>query len=166
MKALFREKRYWSFVSWFLALVSLACFAVPVYVIRPFRHQGATELQIALFVKQIGPAVSLACLILVFAVVIVRWRRIRGWIPRSLAVFTLLLAGGGAYLARVNIYELMFHPAGVPRFTPASQAHIDREDMVIAVRLNSVSRAYPIREMAYHHVVNDTVGGQPLVATY
>ncbi len=28
------------------------------------------------------------------------------------------------------------------------------------------SRAYPIRELAYHHVVNDTVGGVPIAVTY
>jgi hypothetical protein len=38
--------------------------------------------------------------------------------------------------------------------------------MVIAVAVNGVNRAYPIREMAYHHVVNDTVGGEPVAATY
>ncbi len=38
--------------------------------------------------------------------------------------------------------------------------------MVLAVQINSESRAYPIREMAYHHVVNDTVGRQPIVSTY
>jgi hypothetical protein len=27
-------------------------------------------------------------------------------------------------------------------------------------------RAYPIREMAYHHLVNDAPAGEPIVATY
>ena len=26
--------------------------------------------------------------------------------------------------------------------------------------------AYPIRQMAYHHLVHDTVGGVPVVVTY
>ncbi len=83
-----------------------------------------------------------------------------------MAIATLLLAMGGAYLTRVNVYELMFHPIGTPQFQAAKDSHIDKDDMVIAVRLNGVSRAYPIREMAYHHVVNDTVAGEPIVSTY
>jgi hypothetical protein len=28
------------------------------------------------------------------------------------------------------------------------------------------ARAYPVRALAYHHVVNDIVAGEPIVATY
>jgi hypothetical protein len=149
-----------------LALVSLACFVVPMYVIRPFRHQGATELSVALFVKQIGPWLSIGCALLALAIVIVGWARMRGWVSRSVAIVALLLAVGGVYLARLNVYELMFHPLGPPQFQAAKDSHIDKDDMVITVRVNGVSRAYPIREMAYHHVVNDTVAGEPIVSTY
>ena len=38
--------------------------------------------------------------------------------------------------------------------------------MILAVRLGSDARAYPIREMAYHHVLNDVVGGVPVAVTY
>jgi uncharacterized protein DUF3179 len=149
-----------------LALVSLACFAVPVYVIRPFRHQGATELSLALFVKQIGPWLSIACAALTLTIVVLVWPGLRGWVWRSALMVALLLAIGGVYLARLNVYELMFHPLGAPQFQAARDSHIDKDDMVIAVRLNGASRAYPIREMAYHHVVNDTVAGEPIVSTY
>jgi hypothetical protein len=148
------------------ALVSLACFAVPLYVIRPFRHQGATELSLALLVKQIGPWLSIACAVVALATVIVGWSTLRGWVSRSAVILALVVALGGVYLARLNIYELMFHPLGPPQFQSAQDAHIDKDDMVIAVRLNGMARAYPIREMAYHHVVNDTVAGEPIVSTY
>ena len=38
--------------------------------------------------------------------------------------------------------------------------------MVLGIRLGGDSRAYPISLMAYHHLVNDVVAGQPLVVTY
>jgi len=38
--------------------------------------------------------------------------------------------------------------------------------MVMTVELNGESAAYPIRQMAYHHIVQDTVGGTPIVSTY
>jgi len=38
--------------------------------------------------------------------------------------------------------------------------------MILAVRFGSDARAYPIREMAYHHVLNDVVAGVPVAVTY
>lgn len=148
------------------ALVSLACFAVPLYVVRPFRHQGPTELSVALFVTRIGPWVSLVCAMLCVVLVIFTWLRARGWIVRAAAVSALLVALCGATLSRVNIYEQMFHPVGAPQFESADRAKLAPDEMVIAIRVHNQSRAYPIREMAYHHVVNDTVAGERVVATY
>jgi hypothetical protein len=148
------------------SLVSLACFVVPMYVIRPFRHQGARELAVALFVRQIGPGLSAVCVLVALTLLVVSWRGMRGWFMRLALSAAFVLTIAGAYLSRVNVYELMFHHLDEPQFTAAGDAHIDKDDMVIAVRLNGESRAYPIREMAYHHVVNDTVGREPIVSTY
>jgi hypothetical protein len=161
-----RSPRYLPFIMFTLAIVSLACFIIPMYVIWPFRHQGPDELRVALFVKQIGPWLSASCILLALTTVIAGWRRMHGSISRSAAIFSLLLAIGGGYLARVNVYELMFHPVGPPQFQSIKDAHLDKDDMVIAVRVNGVSRAYPIREMGYHHIVNDTLAGEPIVSTY
>jgi hypothetical protein len=38
--------------------------------------------------------------------------------------------------------------------------------MILALRYGSDARAYPIREMAYHHVLNDVVAGVPVAVTY
>jgi len=39
-------------------------------------------------------------------------------------------------------------------------------DRVLGVESNGVERAYPIRILNYHEIVNDTLGGQPIVITY
>src|SRR6266850_5000306 len=39
-------------------------------------------------------------------------------------------------------------------------------DKVIAVVVDGASRAYPLRVLVWHEVVNDTVGGVPIVVTY
>ncbi len=156
----------WSlFGAALLALASLACSAYPLYVIWPFRRQGATELQAALFVLRIGPWVSILCAAGCAALVLFTWRR--GWIRRAAAVLCVFVAAAGAYLTRFNIYErVMFHPIGAPAFEVATEAKLDPADMVIAVRVDGANRAYPVREVAYHHVVNDTLRGVPIVATY
>ena len=70
------------------------------------------------------------------------------------------------FLARVNIYELMFHPDVHPSFSAARDVKLDGAEKVVAVRIGGEARAYPIRGMSYHHVVNDVVGGVAIVATY
>jgi hypothetical protein len=32
--------------------------------------------------------------------------------------------------------------------------------------VNGDAVAYPVRQMAYHHLLNDAVGGVPVVSTY
>ncbi len=148
------------------SLLSFTCFALPMYVIRPFRHQGPRELAVALLFRQIGPVLSAVCALAALAIAILAWKQTRGWLRRTGALVLLAVAVGGAYLSRVNIYEIMFHHLDHPQFQAARDAHIDKDDMVLAVHINGEARAYPIREMAYHHVVNDTVGREPIVSTY
>jgi hypothetical protein len=149
-----------------LAIASLACFAFPLYVIRPFRSQGPRELALALLVARFGPAVSIVCAVLGIALAWFVSATFSRKLPRFTAVLFSLLAIGGAFLARIDVYELMFHPIDSPQFAVADKVKVDLDDMVIAVKVNGARRAYPIREMAYHHIVNDTLGGEPIAATY
>jgi hypothetical protein len=43
---------------------------------------------------------------------------------------------------------------------------LDGAEEVIAVHIGTAARAYPVRSMSYHHIVNDVLGGLPIVATY
>jgi hypothetical protein len=60
----------------------------------------------------------------------------------------------------------MFHPVPDARFESASASKLANGEMILAVRFGSDARAYPIREMAYHHVLNDVVNGVPVAVTY
>ena len=61
----------------------------------------------------------------------------------------------------------MFNPLANASYAKANDATFMTEpDMVLAVESNGEAVAYPIRFMAYHHVVQDVVGGTPIVATY
>ena len=157
---------YWWIVLAILGLVAFVSLALPIYVIRPFRPQGSTELALALEIRRWGPPVAAVCALASLALLAGLWADLKGWKSRSLAgaaaVFTCLFA----VLAHINIYELMFHPAGIPEFTAAAKAEVDADDMVLTVKVGGESRAYPIRTMGYHHIVNDWVGGVPIAATY
>jgi len=69
-------------------------------------------------------------------------------------------------MARINYFEWMFHPVDSPQFEAETRSKLDSAEMIMAVRFGSDARAYPIREMAYHHVVNDMVGTVPVAVTY
>ncbi len=148
------------------AVLSFASFAVPMYVIRPFRAQGSSELEVALAVRRWGPALAAVCALASLAILAYVWQDLRRWPSRVAAAGSVLFTCLFAVLTHINVYELMFHPAGSPEFTAAAKAQVDSDDMVLVVQVNGESRAYPIRTMGYHHIVNDWVGGVPIAATY
>jgi hypothetical protein len=51
-----------------------------------------------------------------------------------------------------------------PRFT--QEDYLEPDEEVIGLALGGEARAYPIRIMNWHEVVNDVVGGEPVAVTY
>ena len=71
------------------------------------------------------------------------------------------------WFARQNHFEWMFNPLNQTEFAAAGETDfVADDDMVMTVEINGEAVAYPIRQMAYHHVVQDVVGGTPITATY
>jgi hypothetical protein len=154
-------------------LVLLACLAVcvfsvvyPIRVIWPFRTQHPNSLMVALAVLRFRPLVTVAAAIMALLATVQYWRVQPSKWRRALALIGAALTCLFAFLARVNIYELMFHHLDHPEFAAASEVTIDKDDKLIVVKIGGTARAYPIRTMGYHHVVNDVVGGTAIVATY
>ena len=60
-----------------------------------------------------------------------------------------------------------FVPLDDPAFIPASTAaFLSDDELVLGYDLDGESRAYPVSMMFWHHIINDTVRGRPLLATY
>lgn len=59
-------------------------------------------------------------------------------------------------------------PIDDPMFQPGQQAAaaLGPEEPVVSVILNDDARAYPLRVLMWHEIVNDTVGGVPVAVTY
>jgi hypothetical protein len=147
------------------ALISLLCFAVPMYVIRPFRPQGPHEFPLAMAIRQAGPVVSALCVVFSVVVLLRAWPQTRAG-SRTILTLCALLALAGAGLTRINIFEIMFHPYASPEFEAADSIKLDNDDMVMSLTLGGETHAWPIRAIGYHHIVNDMVGGWPVAATY
>ena len=54
-----------------------------------------------------------------------------------------------------------------PRFIPASEATwLTDQDELIGIVEGDVARAYPLRILTWHEVVNDTIGEKSIAVTY
>ena len=163
------RNRAWGALFVVLVLAGVALDAVPAYVIRPFRSQDQEELFVALTFLRWAPVWTVVLAVAAALAAIRLWRRDgerRLRLRRCGLVLGMLLVTAAAVAARVNIFERMFAPIQEPQYLPSHLAKIEADDMVLAVRHGNQARAYPIREMAYHHLVNDALAGSPIVVTY
>jgi hypothetical protein len=106
-----------------------------------------------------------AALVGVLALSVRLWRR-SARVSRTGVVIAVVLSAASAVMVRQNYFEWMFHPIGAAGFISAGDAHLGDKEMVMAVRIGRETRAYPIVQMAYHHILNDTVAEVPIVVTY
>lgn len=58
-------------------------------------------------------------------------------------------------------------PIDNPQFQPASASKdLSAKDPVVSIAINGDARAYPLRILIWHEIVNDTVGGKAVAVTY
>ena len=93
------------------------------------------------------------------------WKTAKLW-RRVVLCVVMILVAFSTVMARLNYFEWMFHPVDDARFETEVESKLDKSEMILAVRLGSDARAYPILQMAYHHVLNDVVSGVPIAVTY
>jgi hypothetical protein len=146
-------------------LLCVGLFFIPAFIIRPFRYQSPRALSLALVLRQRAPLGTLVAAFICLLLALALWRVTRRWQKFVLAVAMLLVAFS-TVMARINYFEWMFHPVRSPQFEAEAQSKLDSAEMIMAVRFGNDARAYPIREMAYHHIVNDMVGTVPVAVTY
>ena len=150
-----------------LMVCAIAVVAIPVLLIRPFAPQTPTTLAVAFFLRRWSPLFTLLAGAVVIGLAWRIWRTTPARWPRLLAAIPLALTVAMAWMARQNHFEWMFAPLPDRGFVRAADAGFVRpDDMVLAVRLGGDPVAYPVRQLAFHHLVEDAVGRVPIVATY
>ena len=149
-----------------IVLIALAIVLAPVWIIQPFKPQTQRGLEVSYAMRRWSPLVTLIASVAAVALAIWLWRGSRWWRKAALVIIILPLLAA-TWLARQNHFEWMFHPLANAAYAKTTDAgFVTDNDMVLAVESNGEAVAYPIRLMAYHHVVQDVVGGTPIVATY
>jgi hypothetical protein len=148
-----------------LVVVAIAILIAPMRLLHPFKEETARGLAIAFAVKRWGVLVNIAAALAAIVIAAKLWGG--RWWRKAMLVVAVLLTVAAAALAPINVFERMFRPLLLPQYAAAGDAKfVDADDMVMAVTQGAEAAAYPIRQLAYHHVVMDVVGGIPIVVTY
>jgi membrane protease YdiL (CAAX protease family) len=155
---------------WFLfllsAFVTISLFFIPAFIIRPFTHQTAKGLNLAMALRQRAPLGTLIAAPVCLILGLMLWGT-RGILRKVALSVVMVLAVFSAVMARLNYFEWMFHPVQDVRFDSEASSKLDKSEMILALNFNGDARAYPIKQMAYHHIVNDVIGGVlPVAVTY
>jgi hypothetical protein len=156
----------WLWLTFSLAaIIAIGLFFIPAFIIRPFTYQAPRALVVAMALRQRAPIGTLIASLVCLALAFVLWKTSR-LLRKSLIALVMILVVFSATMSRLNYFEWMFHPIDSAQFLAQSESKLDSKEMIMAVRFSSDARAYPISQMAYHHVLNDTVAGTPIVVTY
>jgi hypothetical protein len=160
-------KRLLSVFLILLTLVSVALVLIPAILIRPFAAQTYTGLLLSYRLRSLSPTLTLWLLGTALLPILFLWIKSSSWWTKSIVALagTFLLAA--TILSRQNHFEWIFHPAPPAKFLETAQSsHVKDSDMVLGVQIGDETRAYPVRMMAYHHLINDIIAGVPIVVTY
>jgi hypothetical protein len=153
-------------VLFLIVVAAFAMVAVPMWLIRPFSPQTHGDLAVSFALRRWAPVATALALVAGVALAVSLWRGGRWW-SRALAVLALVPLGAAAWLSHVNVFEKMFSPLADARFAAVDAADwVGKVDPVLAVDHDGDSAAYPVRQLAYHHIVQDVVGGVPVAVTY
>ena len=160
-----RRKLTW-LVLFLLVIAVVAIVLAPFFKIMPFKPQTPRVMEVSYVMRRWSPLFTIAGSLVILTLSIALWLRGRWW-SRIVLLLLLVPALGATWLARQNQFEWMFNPLPNPAYAKSAEASfVNDNDRVMAVTIGNESVAYPIRIMAYHHVVADTVGGTPITATY
>jgi len=87
-----------------------------------------------------------------------------------------VVAAPGGINRRVDMKEDIFNPTLLPydailpvykpEFGPADQVPLDDDELVIGISLNGESKAYSITVLRSREMVNDELGGLPILVTW
>jgi hypothetical protein len=171
MSEVSKGKRFPSFLIWIaLLLCTAASFFVvlfPVKVIMPFSYQAPDQLDMAMKLRAWSPTLTIILFVLLIALTVILWKRSRRWFGKIPLVLVFLINLAPVWFAQQNHFEWMFNPLPNAQYSNVVETDfVGETDKVIAIEINEDAVAYPVLQIAYHHIVNDVVGGTPIVATY
>lgn len=154
------KKLFW------LGLIGLLLFEVAnVYFIMPMPgSQQMNSIDTAYFLhKWRWVFRGLFGLMIVAGLLRAKWKPRRKWwliIPVGIVAAVIYMAN-----FKMAADHMFYQPQKVTMAT-AAMNKVDTGRLVIGVVNNGEAKAYPIQFLGYHHQVQDTIGGKPVIVTY
>ena len=162
----FGNKTAWLILLLLTALVVAMVFT-PVWFIKPFSAQTARQIEISYILRSWSPYLTVIGALAAVGLAVFIWKNATRWYKTIPLIIPLAVIFLFTWFAQQNHFEWMFAPLETTRFaTVAETDFIGEDEMVLAVKINDDAVAFPVRWMAYHHIVQDVVGGTPITATY
>lgn len=87
----------------------------------------------------------------------------RKWIP---VIFLLITAAGIYFSDFMMSADRMFHEPKALAFKSAKENKLNDSSLVLCVTYKGAAKAYPIQFLSFHHQVQDTIAGKPIMVTY
>lgn len=153
-----------------LLLITAATFIIvftPVWLIQPFAAQTERQLEISYFLKSWSAVLTVIFALAAIALSVFIFRNAARLLKTLPLILPLLIIFVFTWFARQNHFEWMFNPLKSAQFAKVSETDfVKDDDLVLAVVIDGDAAAFPVRQMAYHHIAQDVVGGTPITATY
>jgi len=164
-------RKFGNKTAWFILLIIttavVAMVFIPVWFIKPFSAQTARQIEISYILRSWSPILTIIFSIAAIGLAVFIWKNAKRWYRTIPLIIPLLIIFVFTWFARQNHFEWMFNPLENARFTKVAETDfVADNDMVLAVKIGDDAVAFPVRQMAYHHIVQDVVGGMPITATY
>jgi hypothetical protein len=150
--------------TFYLGLTSLLVFEIlNVYFIMPMPgSQTMNSIDVAYFLyrwRWLFRAVF--SILILYGFFKSGWKRL--WVP----LVSLFITVAAIYFLNFQMAaDHMFYPPKKLILASAANNKVDSQRLVIGVALNGAAKAYPIRFLGFHHQVQDTISGEPLIVTY
>jgi len=149
----------------FVLLIIFECLRV--YLIMPMPgSQQFNNIDLAYFlgvnkwtIRCIGFALALISGFFCFRMLLKKEKIIVGFL------ITLYFTVFYVFTFQMEADKMFYQPTKVT-MTMLSKNKIPTHKLVIGIHIDSISRAYPIQLIGYHHQVVDTINGKPIMVTY
>lgn len=155
-----------------LAALALALSIFPSYLLAPNRAHTPDDISFAFRMLGLAPWLVLGVAVLSSLVGITVWRlpKLAGTARRVLLGTALVVLMApmvvAAAISRGTIFERMFTAVSEVELESEASQPVAGDEMVMGIAMGGEARAYPIRIVGFHHIVHDTLAGEPVVTTY
>jgi hypothetical protein len=148
-------------------LILFAAEILRVYFIMPFPgSQKANTIDLAYFIDKNIWYIRLIGVLLILAPLTSVFSKGKRWSKILLSVAFVLYGVVFYFFNFKFLADKMFYQPKNKMLVAAAENKVATDKLVIGVELNGEAKAYPIEIIGYHHQVQDTIGGTPVMITY